>query len=267
MLLGTQNQDFFPTDIGKKLKYVKAMGFSCFEIDGRLLVDNLEVVKSAINSQKLPVVSACGGYRGWIGDFSEDKRKTAILDIKQIITALNYIGGRNLVLPAAWGMFTYRLPPHISPRSKELDIEVLVDSLGQLDDFAKKNNVTLCLEPLNRYQDHMLNTLEDAKNIITIGKLRSVKITADFYHMNIEEDDISRALEEHANFLGHVHIADNHRYQPGTGSIDFKKHLKTLVDIDYDGAIIYEGRIRGENPEQEYTKSVSYIKSQNEALQ
>ena len=67
MKIATQNQAFFPTDILEKFQYIKAMGFDGYEIDGKLLVDNLAEVKAAIKATGLPVTTACGGYDGWIG--------------------------------------------------------------------------------------------------------------------------------------------------------------------------------------------------------
>ena len=55
MKIGTQNQAFFPSDILEKFKYVKSMGFDSFEIDGKLLVENLPAVKAAIAETGLPV--------------------------------------------------------------------------------------------------------------------------------------------------------------------------------------------------------------------
>ena len=75
-----------------------------------------------------------------------------------------------------------------------------------------------------------------------------------------EEDDISETLRKYKDYIGHVHIAENHRYQPGTGSIDFKRHMQTLKEIGFDGAVVNEGRIRGENPLEAYQKSVTYMK-------
>ncbi|SPX82610.1 Uncharacterised protein [Listeria innocua] len=51
MKLGTQNQAFFPENIEEKFAYVKEMGFEGFEIDGKLLVENLDEVKSAIKKR------------------------------------------------------------------------------------------------------------------------------------------------------------------------------------------------------------------------
>lgn len=260
MRLGTQDKDFFPQDLIEKFKFVKSMGFECFEIDGKVLVDNVEIVKKAIEESGLPVSSACGGYRGWIGDFIEERRVNGVEDLKEIIRALKEVGGTGVVVPAAWGMFTFRLPPMVPPRSHEGDVKAILDSLKELDTVAKENGIYLYLEPLNRYQDHMLNTLWDAMDIIEKGQFKMVKITADFYHMAIEEDDISESLIKYQDAIGHIHIAENHRYQPGTGSIDWKRHMQTLKDIGYTGDVVNEGRIRGENPLEVYQESVDFMK-------
>lgn len=260
MRLGTQDKDFFPQDLVEKFKFVKSMGFECFEIDGKVLVDNVETVKKAVEESGLAVSSACGGYRGWIGDFIEERRQNGVEDLKEIIRALKEVGGKGVVVPAAWGMFTFRLPPMTSPRSHEGDVQAILASLKELDAVAEEHGIYLYLEPLNRYQDHMLNTLKDAMDIIEQGKLKMVKITADFYHMAIEEDDISESLLQFQNAIGHIHIAENHRYQPGTGSIDWKRHIQTLKDMGYEGDVVNEGRIRGENPQAVYQKSVDFIK-------
>lgn len=260
MLLGTQDRDFFPADIKEKFKFVKSMGFECFEVDGKVLRDHLEELKEAVKETGLPISSACGGYRGWIGDFIEERRLNGIEDLKEIIRALKEVGGTGVVVPAAWGMFTFRLPPMVSPRSREGDKRAIIDSLKQLEPVAKECGIYLYLEPLNRYQDHMLNTIQDAVDIIEEGQFEMVKITGDFYHMSIEEDDISESLRKYAKYYGHIHIAENHRYQPGSGSIDFKRHMQTLKEIGYDGAVVNEGRIRGEDPLEAYRESVAYMK-------
>lgn len=260
MRLGTQDRDFFPKNIEEKFRFVKNMGFECFEVDGKMLMDNAEEIKRAIEVTGLPVSSACGGYRGWIGDFIEERRLNGIEDLKQIIRLLGEVGGTGVVVPAAWGMFTFRLPPMVSPRSHEGDVKAILASLQELDPVAEENGVYLYLEPLNRYQDHMLNTLQDAQDIINAADFKRVKITADFYHMAIEEDDISESLLKFKDSIGHVHIAENHRYQPGTGSIDWKRHIQTLKDMNYQGDIVNEGRIRGEDPLAVYQKSVDFMK-------
>ena len=76
-------------------------------------------------------------------------------------------------------------------------------------------------------------------HLIRRGGFEMVKITADFYHMAIEEDDISRSLTEFRDVIGHIHIAENHRYQPGTGSIDWNRHMP----VSYTHLDVYKRQI------------------------
>ena len=62
MKIATQNQAFFPANIMEKFEYIKAMGFDGYEIDGKLLVENIDEVKEAIKATGLAVTTACGGY-------------------------------------------------------------------------------------------------------------------------------------------------------------------------------------------------------------
>lgn len=213
MKIATQNQAFFPENILEKFRYIKGMGFDGYEIDGKLLVDNLAEVKAAIHETGLPVTSACGGYDGWIGDFIEERRLNGLAQITRILEALAEVGGKGIVVPAAWGMFTFRLPPMKSPRSLAGDRKAVSDSLRYLDEVAARTGTTVFLEPLNRYQDHMINTLADARRYIVEGGLKHVKIIGDFYHMNIEEDNLCKAFHDNRDLLGHVHIADMISYK------------------------------------------------------
>ena len=174
--------------------------------------------------------------------------------------ALAEVGGQGIIVPAAWGMFTFRLPPMTSPRSQEGDRKAISDSLIYLDKVAQRTGTVVYLEPLNRYQDHMINTLADARRYIEENALKHVQIIGDFYHMNIEEDSLTDALHQHRDLLGHVHIADNHRYQPGSGSLDFASLFDQLRADNYQGYVVYGCRVRADNPAQAYQDSLTYLR-------
>ncbi|MDN7242183.1 sugar phosphate isomerase/epimerase [Planococcus sp. N028] len=260
MKLGTQNQTFFPDAIGEKFRFIKEIGFDGFEIDGKLLVDNLKEVKKAIEETGLPVSAACGGYDGWIGDFSEEKRLNGLQEIKEILEALQQVGGKGIVVPAAWGQFSYRLPPMESPRSQEEDRKAVTKSLIFLEQAAKETDTIIYLEPLNRYEDHIINTVADARRYIEDNGFERVQVIADFYHMNIEEDNLAETLHTNRDVIGHIHLADNHRFQPGSGSLDFKRLFDGLKKDGYAGYLTLECRVRGDNPEQQYRDSADYLK-------
>ncbi|CCQ96492.1 putative isomerase/epimerase [[Clostridium] ultunense Esp] len=259
MKLATQDKPFFPESFFEKFTLVKSMGFDGFEIDGRELLNRFDEVKKAMADADLPVVTVCGGYRGWIGDFDEEKRKLCIKDIAEILNRLSLLSGKGIVVPAAWGMFSKRLPPMVPPRSEEEDRKVLLESLDRLNRVAESTGTLIYLEPLNRYEDHMLNRLGDAVSIIREGKFSYVKVTADFYHMNIEEPRIDESLREAKDLIGHIHLADSHRYEPGTGHLDFIPGFKALTEMGYDGYLTFECRVIGNPPEEAYKQSVRYI--------
>ena len=260
MKLATQDKPFFPERIEDKLLYIKELGFDAFEIDGALLVNRFEEVKAATRSTGVAISGVCGGYKGWIGDFDESKRLQCVEDISRILECASEIGAKGIVVPAAWGMFSLRLPPMVPPRSSEGDRAALLDSLGRLESAAEAAGALVYLEPLNRYEDHMINTLETARDIIHQGGFKNVMITADFFHMNIEEKSIGQSILDNKQLVGHVHLADSHRYQPGSGHMDFTSGFEALMQIGYQGYMAFECRVLGENPTLEYGKSVTYIK-------
>lgn len=256
----TQDKDFFPKNLKDKFSYLKEAGYDGFEIDGKLLLEQFDEVQHAMAATNFPVLTACGGYSGWIGDFDESKRNKGLDDIALILERLALIGGKGIVVPAAWGMFSLRLPPMVPRRTVEDDEKVLLQSLEYLNSVAAKNNVTVFLEPLNRYEDHMINTLEKGAYYINQGGFSHVRLTADFYHMNIEESDIAASLQEYCAYIGHIHLADNHRYQPGSGHTDFKDGFNALKNIGYKGAFAIECRVTGNQPEIAYLDSLKYIR-------
>ena len=261
MKLITQDKEFFPSRMEEKLSFVYKLGFDGFEIDGRLLIEELAEVKAAVRSTGVPVASACGGYRGWIGDFSSERRSQAIKDIGEILQALADVGGKGIVVPAAWGMFSKRLPPMVPPRSDSEDTAVLLDSLERLNSLAKDTGTLIYLEPLNRYEDHMLNTLGSAAKLIEEGGFSSVRLTADAFHMNIEEVDLRKSIVQNKEFIAHVHIADSNRYQPGQAHLDFGYFFSALSEIDYGGNVVFECRVTGDDPIERYRESCCFIRS------
>lgn len=59
-----KNQAFFPENILEKFPLYQRDGLRWFEIDGKLLVNNIEEVKAAIKETGLPVTTTYGGYDG-----------------------------------------------------------------------------------------------------------------------------------------------------------------------------------------------------------
>jgi sugar phosphate isomerase/epimerase len=193
------------------------------------------------------IPTCCPEADGHLGDFDPARRRRSLARLQRQLDGIAELGGRGVITPAAWGMWTSRLPPFDPPpRTPAEDREVLVEQLAALGAHAERAGVLVLFEPLNRYEDHMVNTLAQAAEIVHATGSRAVRVLADTYHMNIEEDDLCAALRDAAPVLGAVHLSDSNRHQPGTGHFPFGDVLATLGEVDFGGTLSVECRVRGE---------------------
>jgi sugar phosphate isomerase/epimerase len=144
------------------------------------------------------------------------------------------------------GALSRALPPFEVSRTREEDRRVLLDALEELGEHADREGTLVLLEPLNRYEDHMLNRLEEAVELSRVSGRVSVKVMGDLFHMNIEEDDAAESIRRAEGHLAHVHLADSNRAHPGAGHNDFASTFAALRDIGFDGYLAMECSIRGD---------------------
>jgi sugar phosphate isomerase/epimerase len=207
-----------------------------------------------------PVTTSCPELDGWLGDFEAAARRRAIERLRRQLDGIAALGGHGVITPAAWGMFTRRLPPLTEPpRTPEQDRAVLLEGLAELGEHARVAGALLLFEPLNRYEDHMVNTVADAAGLVAAAGSPAVRVLADTYHMNIEEDDPCAALRAAGDVLGAVHLSDSNRHQPGAGHVPFDAIVATLRDIGFDGVVSVECRLHGE-PEQAVPDCGAYLR-------
>ena len=189
--------------------------------------------------------TVCVEMLHFIGDFDADRRRDALENMRTQLSVIAELGGTAAMTPAAYGMFSRRLPPFEPPRDEAGDRAVLLDALGALGEHAQREGVRILLEPLNRYEDHMVNRLEQAVELAEATGLDSVGVVADSYHMNIEEADPQDALVAAAHRLVHVQVSDSNRLEPGAGHLDWTAFVAALSSIGYTGDLAAECRLSG----------------------
>ncbi|MEV4463490.1 sugar phosphate isomerase/epimerase family protein [Micromonospora echinofusca] len=246
--LACQEQLLPGTDLIQKYALATALGYDAVELRGAGdlgLARRLPELRRA-RAAGVVMPTVCVEMDHFIGDFDPERSRDAVRNLRSQLSVIAELGGIGAMTPAAWGMFSRRLPPFEPPRSPAGDRQVLVDALGELGEHARAEGVTLFLEPLNRYEDHMVNRLDDAVALCATVGLPSVRVVADTFHMNIEEDDVHRALRAAAPYLGHVQVSDSNRCQPGAGHLDWPALVRTLLEIDYRGWLALECRLRGD---------------------
>ncbi len=218
-----------------KWALIRAIGYDGIELRGSAgMSDRLpELLDAARAGVVMP--SICVISDRFIGDFDAVRGAEALAAMQELCDVAGEIGAKGVVTPASYGMHSNRLPPFIPARTPAEDRAVLIDMLGALGTHAALRGVSVWLEPLNRYEDHMVNTLAQGASLCHAVGLPSIKLMADLFHMNIEEADIGASIRAAGNLVAHVHLADSHRYEPGLGHTDFASAFKALADIGFDG--------------------------------
>ncbi|HEV8652234.1 MAG TPA: sugar phosphate isomerase/epimerase family protein [Actinomycetes bacterium] len=255
MKLSCQEQLLPGTSLEAKFDFARRAGFAGIELrargDGQFAA-RLPEFRAAARAGVV-MATVCPETDHFIGDFDADKRRDAVAQLRSQLSVIAELGGEGVLTPASWGMFSLRLPPFVPPRAQREDRKVLLDALAVLGEHAAREGVWLALEPLNRFEDYMVNRLDQAVSLAEevereLG-LDSVRVCADLFHMNIEEDDLAKAIVDTGPRLAHVHVDDSNRLQPGTGHLDFAAVLDALRTVGYDGWLTLECRLRGDPEE------------------
>jgi sugar phosphate isomerase/epimerase len=119
-------------------------------------------------------------------------------------------------------------------------LEWLREGLNELGEIAAERQVSLLIEPLNRYETNLLNRLGHTAAFVQLLKTTNVQVLADLFHMNIEEADMASAVRAAGRLIGHVHFADSNRQAIGFGHTDAGPVIGALREIGYTGYLSAE---------------------------
>lgn len=183
-------------------------------------------------------LAAMGTGAGWV------RRKLTLVDPDphQRMCARDFAGG---IIDLAGGFGAPAIIGSMQGRwggavSKAQALDWLREELDQLGPRANALGVPLFLEPLNRYEANLFNTVAETVEFLGTLRTRNVKLLCDLFHMNIEETDIAAALQHAGPLVGHVHFADSNRRAIGLGHTTVDGVAKALRAIGYDGFISAE---------------------------
>jgi len=243
----------------EKVPNIEKYGFEGVEVQGRDLTQKIEGIKSALSTSKVKFSTVCSGYGGDLLGSDRQTRQTAIEGIKERLKICADLGGVGVITVP-----TFRDPkiPDLYPwypDVKEVEKQILIEECKILGDYADDVGAYVILEPLNRYETHFLNRLQQAVEICKAVGREHVKIMADFFHMNIEEPDIPSSLEEASEYIVHIHLADSNRQLPGCGHTDFESPFRVLKKTGYKNFMALECRVPGD-PHETLPKCVEYLR-------
>lgn len=161
--------------------------------------------------------------------------KEAIAFLKQTMDKMEELGSIYLA-----GCIGYSLGTLTGAAPTAEERATVRDALAEVADDAATRGITLALEVCNRYETYMYNSLADARDTIKEIGAPNLKLHADTYHMNIEEEGFSKPLVEAADVLDYVHMSESHRGLVGTGTVDWADVWDGLARAGFQGRLALE---------------------------
>jgi sugar phosphate isomerase/epimerase len=113
----------------------------------------------------------------------------------------------------------------------------LVDALRQACRAAEAPGVRIALEPICRYETTLVNNVAAGLELLERVGADNLGLLLDTFHMNIEEPVIEDSIRACGDRIFHFHVADSHRWYPGSGHLDFVSMLEALYSTGYEGFV------------------------------
>ncbi len=165
-------------------------------------------------------------------DDNESKRQSAIKRLLDFVDAASPFQS-TVIIGCIRGNLT-------SSQKYEDFLNRLAESTVIVSEYAETKNVQIVFEAINRYENNYLNNATETLDFVNKFSLPNTKILLDTFHMNIEDANMSEAIENCGRMLGYMHFADSNRYYVGGGHINFSQIATALRNINYNGFISAE---------------------------
>jgi D-psicose/D-tagatose/L-ribulose 3-epimerase len=199
---------------------------------------NGKVVKVALQENGLRAI-VCGAF-GASRDLTHDDpavHQTCFDYITQCLDLCNTWNAEFLAGPMYSAVGKARM---VSPEQRKIEWERAVKNIFKVCQLAQQRNLSVALEPLNRFESDLINTASDVMRLIKDVNHLSAKVLLDGFHMAIEEHNLEKAITTAGDKLIHVQVSENYRGTPGTGQTPWQSFKAGLEKINYQGAVSIE---------------------------
>ncbi len=227
-------------DYSRYLEKAKEIGFDILEISAGNLLDMSREELTALRRQAerlgIEITSNIGPAKCYdVGSCDPAVRERGILYLSDIMERMTVIGSDTLV----GVMYTY-WPNDFSDLDKPAIRGRGVESLKVLGERAGELGVTMCLEVVNRFETHILNTAAEGVDFCRDVNCPAVRLLLDTFHMNIEEDNLADAIRTAGPLLAHLHVGEGNRKLPGQGHLPWTEIGAALNEIGFTGGVVME---------------------------
>ncbi|WP_169985043.1 sugar phosphate isomerase/epimerase [Microbispora sp. H10836] len=124
----------------------------------------------------------------------------------------------------------------MSPDERREVYTELGENLKPVVAYAAERGIRIGVEPLNRYETSVVNTVEQALDALP----EECGLALDTYHMNIEEKDPLRAVRLAGDRIAHIQVCGTDRGAPGADHFDWPGFAAAVRDVGYRGPLVIE---------------------------
>jgi len=144
--------------------------------------------------------------------------------------------------------------------SKDEALRQFTDLCSKMAPIAGKYNVVVVLEPLNKKECNLINSVVEGGVIVEEVNHPNFRLLADIYHMLMDGEG-PESIEKYGHLIHHTHIAEKEgRAAPGTQNEDFTAYFKALKNVGYEGMMSIE--CRWEDLEKQASTAIAAMKNQ-----
>jgi len=229
----------YAPDLEKKLRQVSSLGYDAVELHVRAprRVD-VDLVNRVTTDCTLPVC-AVGTGQAYVDDglsfcHSDDSvRAEAARRIKEDTEFASAVGAPIVII----GLVRGRTSPGVE---KARAVDWIRQAILDCAAFSKERGIRLVLEPINRYETDVFNTVTETMDFVRGLQTPDVGLLLDTFHMNIEEPSICGSIRDAGKMIFHVHAVDSNRWAPGYGHLDLGEIVAALSEVGYEGCLSAE---------------------------
>jgi D-psicose/D-tagatose/L-ribulose 3-epimerase len=238
--------DDWDTDFLPFIPKVKSLGFDQLEINGGALVSLSKGERQRLKESALENGITLSYGIGLTADhdvssLNESIRKEGVNFMKKMIGAVAEMGG-GMIGGTVHSYWPATAPDDLSV--KEQILKKSHKSMKEMIPMAEDLNVILNVEVINRFEQFLLNTCQEAVDYVEIINSPNCKILLDTFHMNIEEDSFGDAIRLAGSHLSALHLGETNRKPPGCGRIPWSEIKTALDDIHFEGPLVMEPFIK-----------------------
>ena len=156
-------------------------------------------------------------------------RETTVNYLKDLIDFCGDLGGTVMIFGSPKQRNAIDIP--ISEAKK-----YFADGLATVADHAQRRDIQILIEPLDKSQTDVVNTLAEAKEIMEQVDHPAIQTMFDFHNTPDETEPFDVLIKKYYPYIHHVHVQemDGKHLGQGNAADTYVKAFQTLKDLNYD---------------------------------